>query len=495
MIDKLSKVAEGVEQLLLFALCKDYNNFIKIKKYVSQDDFLFLEFGKVYSSISSLYDKSAFKNITPEIVDIHAREKNLGEEEKERLKAFVEMSGDFEVDFDGTYNMFKRNSGMYKLIKESNKYGGFEKMFQSFYEQTETMEDMKSKIDSISRTCFKSYKASNKATCLASGMVQYVEERMFAKSDGTIDLLDMPLIQSYSKGIHVGLTGFLAQSGQGKTTFGIPMFCIPVLESGQKLISIHNEQEEDEIRQLYLMSYITRVKKETKGLHRNNFNAMNGNRISANQKEYLIQCARDFEERYAGRLEFVFVPRFNEDDLEALILDYQREGYQNVFLDTFKTEDSSTGWEGMDNLAKKLDGISKDLKMKIVYTAQLAAHMSWRKYLDVSCVGKAKALKETATSFYMFRHLSQEEIPTITFTYWKWNEEEKRAIWTSKQQLEATRLVNGNPVERHYIAMFNDKQRKGEDGNVIIMECDLGTGYMREIGITRSIKNDNNGTR
>ena len=154
--------------------------------------------------------------------------------------------------------------------------------------------------------------------------------------------MQFPLVQSYSKGIHVGLTGFLAQSGMGKTTIGIPMFCMPMLESGQKVLSIHNEQEEDEIRQLYLMAYISRVKKNTKGLHRNNFNAMNAHKITADQKKYLIECAQEFEERYKDRLEFVFVPRFNEDDLEALILDYQRKGYQNIFLDTFKTEDSST---------------------------------------------------------------------------------------------------------------------------------------------------------
>lgn len=493
MIDeRIKEASHKTEQLLLLGLCQDYNNYNKIKRYITSNDFLHPEFQKVYDSIFSLYEKSSFKEINNETIEIYSTDKNLSPTEKNRLLSFITLSKNINVDFDGTFNMFRRNSGMYKLVKEANKCGGFEKLFLGIYENTETVEEIKDKIDIINRLCFKNYKTSTKSASLADGMVDYVKNRMFAKDDRSVDFQGFPLLQSYSKGIHVGLTGIFAQSGVGKTTLSIPCFIMPILESGQKVLSVHNEQEEDEIRQIYLMSFISRIKKNKLKLHRDNFNSMNEKKLSNEQKEYLIQCAREFEERYKDRLEFVFVPRFNEDDLEALILDYNRKGFNNVLLDTFKTEDSTSGWEGMDNLSKRMDGVSKELGIKIVYTGQLAAHMSWRKYLTVSCIGKAKSLKETATSLYMFRPLAPEEIPNIKFASYKKNESTNEWEWINNQELPIF-YDNEQKRRRQYFAFFNDKQRKGKCGNIIIIEYDLGGLYFKEIGVTESIKNDDNG--
>ncbi|MGL4210629.1 MAG: hypothetical protein ACRCRT_03690, partial [Cetobacterium somerae] len=194
----------------------------------------------------------------------------------------------------------------------------------------------------------------------------------------------------------------------------------------------------------------------------------------------LERYAVEFEERYAGRLKFVFVPRFNEDDIEALILDHERLGYKNILLDTLKTEDSNSGWEGMDNLTKRLDGIAKDLQLKVVYTAQLAAHMAWRKYYDVTCVGKAKSIKDTATSFYMFRKVLPEEIKTIKCSYWV-KQADGSHVWTDGITLDPN---------KNYYVFFNDKQRKGESGNVLIFQYELGYLFFKEIGVTTSIVND-----
>ena len=279
------------------------------------------------------------------------------------------------------------------------------------------------------------------------------------------------------------------------TTITIPFFCIPILESGQKLLGIFNEQEENEIRQLFLMAYIAIVKGDTKGIFRQNMNYEGRHKFSDEQYQYLCNCAREFEERYDGRLEFVFTPRFTEDDMEALIEEYKRLGYDNVLLDTFKQEDSTNGWEGMDNLAKKMDGLSKDLGIKIICTVQLAQHMSWRKYLTASCISKAKSIKEVATSFYMFRWLRPEEIPNIKYNKFERDNTTNKWHWVTKD-LEATYVDQyGEVRQKSFIALFNDKQRKAECGNVILYEADLGRMYFREIGMTTSIKNDDNGGR
>lgn len=277
------------------------------------------------------------------------------------------------------------------------------------------------------------------------------------------------------------------------TTITIPFFCIPILESGQKLLCIGNEQTANEFRQLFLMAYIALVKKDTKGIFRQNMNYEGKNRFTPEQYEYMCECAREFEERYNDKLQFVFTPRFTEDELESLIEEYHRLGYNNVLLDTFKQEDSTNGWEGMDNMAKRMDGLSKDLGLKIICTVQLAQHVSWRRYLTANCIGKAKSIKEVATSLYMFRWLRPEEIPNIKYQTLK-RDETTGKLHPVTMDLEPYYIdKHREKRNKNYIALFNDKQRKSECGHVIIYEADLGRMYFREMGITYSIKNDDNG--
>lgn len=494
--EQLQNANFNAERDLLFSLCSKYDNYKKIKKYISEDDFQCPEYKKVFQIITSMYNNASFKAINKSSIEIYSSDKNMSMDDKTRIMSFVEfgkMQGD-SVDFDGTYAMFRKINGMNKLMQLSNKYGSIENMFYKIYQESDNAEQIKRKLDYINKHCFKEYRQSVRVVDMSQGMEEYVRNRMFVNDGRSIDFLkQFFFLQQYSKGIHVGVTFWGAHSGMGKTSTVIPIFSIPILESGQKLLSIHNEQEEDEIRQLYLMAYIAMIKKDTKGIFRQNFNYDGRRKFTDEQYEYLCQCAREFEIRYKGRLEFVFTPRFTEDELEALIEEYHRDGFDNVLLDTFKQEDSTNGWEGLDNLSKKIDGLSKDLGLKIICTIQLAQHMSWRKYLTANCIGKAKSIKEIATSLYMFRWLRPEELPNIKYSCFKKDQESGKYHWVTEDL--PTKYIDkyGQERQKNYIAMFNDKQRKSECGQIILYEVDLGRMYFNEIGITNSIKNDDNG--
>lgn len=473
---KMSSTTEVVERNLLWGLCKDYGNFYKVKRYLGVDDFVIPEFREIFLSIQSLYENSGFKKISKEIVESYCIDKGKKNESLERLQSFVDFSREVDIDFDGAYNQFVRASGMNKLLSKADKYGGLENMFMNMYDNTENADQLKNSFDSLNRECFKTHKKAIKSIDMGSGMVKFVKERMFSEKNAGIRLKNMPLLQGYVKGIHEGITGICSFSGMGKSTWAITYFSMAILENGEKLLSIHNEQEEDEIRQLYLMAYISVVERNNKGIHRNNLNFDNKSKITDEQMKYLIECAERFEKRYTGKLTFVFVPRFNIDDTESLLLEYKRTGHDNVLLDTLKSEDATLGWQILDNLANRLDGISKENKIKVIYTAQLRQDLIWRKYLDVDCVGKCKSLKDSATEFYLFRKIRAEEIPTITCSYWDSNKN-----WVSGIKL--------NP-EKEYIAWFLNKTRHGEDDKVIIYQCDMGYQFLKEIGVTNSIKRD-----
>lgn len=476
--ERIEQAGESIGRNLLFGLCKDYGNYNKVRRYLDVNDFHSDEFKDMFLSIKSLYESSGFKNITQETVTSYCLDKGKSDDSYERLKSFVSMSKDLDIDFDGIYNQFVRTNGMIKFIKKADTVGGIENMIYDIYDKSENAEELKTELDAVNKECFKVYKKATRIVNLGQGMVEYVKERMFSEENSGIKFMHMPLLQGYVKGIHVGLTGICSFSGFGKSTWAITKFSMPILESGEKLLSIHNEQEEDEIRQLYLMAFISMVAKNSKSIHRNYMNFMNKDKVSEEQMEYLIKCAEEFEKRYSDTLTFVFIPRFNEDDLESLILEYKRTGHHHILLDTVKLEDATLGWQGLDNLMNRLDGISKENKLRIVYTAQLAQHMSWRKYLDADCIGKAKSLKDTATELYLFRKILVEELPTIKCSYWV------NGVWTDGITLDPS---------KQYLVWFVNKTRHGEDDKAIIYQYDMGFQFMKEIGVTNSIKNDKTG--
>lgn len=493
-LEQLEKTNLLLERNLLFLLCKDYGNYNKIKRNIDESHFVCEEYKQVFIAIKNLYDNNGFKDISTTSMSIYCNDKNKDEYTTKYLISFVEMGDKIELDFNGTYNQFKKTNGMFRLLSDSKQYGSMENMLINTYNKSETADGIKNILDTVSKKYFKEHNNANKITSLADGMVEYVTNRMFADDGRSIKFINKYFLQTYSRGIHVGVTFWLGQSGEGKTSLVIPFFSIPILERGQKLLSIHNEQEEDEIRMLYLMSYISIIKKNTEKIYRDNLYSGRRHKITDKQYKYLIQCAREFEERYKGRLEYVFTPRFSPDDLEQLIIEYKREGFDNVLLDTFKQADSNDGWEGLDVLAKKVDIISKDLGMKIICTGQLAPHTKWRKFLTVTCIGKCKSIKEVATSLYFFRWLSREEIPNIKYATFVKNEHTGKPEWKTDMELPLVRLdSNGTEHEINYFVIFNDKQRKAKDGQVIVCEGDLSGLWFKELGITTSIKNDDSG--
>lgn len=494
MKNRLKQAGYEIERNLLFGLLRDYGNFKKINKYVEVSDFNCDEYKNIYLLIQSLYGSNNFKKIDKSTLKTIGLEKGLSANDMFMLESFLDVSNGIEVDFEGTYSLFRKINGMRKLFNIAQQHGGIENMLFDIYNEAKDADTVKNNLERLAKSCFKEYKSSSRMVDMSKGMLEYVQNHMFANEGKSIPFSkQFFFLQQYSKGIHVGVTFWGGFSGTGKSTTVIPIFCIPILESGQKLLSIHNEQDEMEIRQLYLFAYIAMVKKDTKGIFRQNMNYEGRNKFSQEQYDYLCQCAVEFEKRYEGRLEFVFTPRFAEDDLENLIEEYNRLGYKNVLLDTFKQEDSTNGWEGMDNMAKRMDGLSKDLELKIVCTVQLAQHMSWRKYLTASCISKAKSIKEVATSFYMFRWLRPEEIPNIKYSHFVKDQSTSNYHWISEQLPLDYIDQYGQRRPKNYIALFNDKQRKSECGQIILIEADLGRMYFKEIGTTTSIKNDDNG--
>jgi len=99
-----------------------------------------------------------------------------------------------------------------------------------------------------------------------------------------------------------------------------------------------------------------------------------------------------------------------------------------------------------------------------------------RRYLDLSCVGKSRAIAETATQVVMFRTLSADE-------------KEKIVVYNRKKDPATgkfTSIKEQVPIDpdKDYIVLFTPKNRFGDTQPQIVYERNMAWNSLREIGYT-----------
>ena len=99
-----------------------------------------------------------------------------------------------------------------------------------------------------------------------------------------------------------------------------------------------------------------------------------------------------------------------------------------------------------------------------------------RKFLDLSCVGKSKAIAETATQVVMFRTMANEEKEKIEV--YRYHRDVNSGKYTSIRE-----TVDIDP-EKDYIILFTPKNRFGDTTPQIVYERNMAWNSLREIGYT-----------
>ena len=120
--------------------------------------------------------------------------------------------------------------------------------------------------------------------------------------------------------------------------------------------------------------------------------------------------------------------------------------------------------------------LAKREDVAIVATAQLSAESMSRRFLDLSCVGKSRAIAETATQVVMFRSMTREE------------KEGKLLVYTRKKdengKYMSERVEEKLDPEKDYIVLFTPKNRFGDIGPQIVYERNMSFNTMYEVGYT-----------
>ena len=163
----------------------------------------------------------------------------------------------------------------------------------------------------------------------------------------------------------------------------------------------------------------------------------------------------------------------NNYDLSTIsraIKKWSKLGISYFIVDTFKPMDDSSerSWGEFSETAKALFLLSKKLDIAIVCTAQLTPSAMSRRYLDLTAVGKSRAISETASTVIMFRPLTPHEKQNLE--YYKFDKETKARVYKKVDP------------EKDYIMVFTPKNRYGNTNPQIIVERNMNFNSYQQIG-------------
>ena len=319
------------------------------------------------------------------------------------------------------------------------------------------------KLNDIALTKVGKIQAEN----ISEGYDAYIEEWDKGLSVGY--KIGYPLLNWRFAGVHKGhLLLHEGHIGNGKTTTAILFYVLPVIESGEDVCIIANEQGVDEFRQMILASVLFNKVKYFK-MNRHKF--ITGN-FTEEDKAALYQAA-DWLKQQEGNIHFVPMQDYALTMVEKVIRKYARMGCGMFLFDTMKPESDANDWGIFSDVAKSLFLMAKQENVAIVATAQLSGESMGRRFLDLSCTGKAKAIAETASQVTMFRNLQEDE-------------RDKLKVWRYMKGADGHYLKTKEEIpwapDKDYIILFTPKNRYGEVNPQIAYEINRGFNTLREVG-------------
>ena len=466
---ELTEGRESLEASFIFCLYKNpelFGDYLKINEnddetiltedgafYFSLGKGMYLQGYKSFDSVSMyafLENKSAVKKHFDELGGYHSIEE---------LRSLVNVD-----NVDAYYDSIcKMNTLMYLHEKVFNVLQNLSKFKQMTTQQVYDWYDYTLNHISVGRI------EHVQSEDLSDGYEKYIDEW-----DQGLDVgfrVGSALLNYMLSGVHKeNLTLHCGGIGQGKTTTAIALYVLPAIESGENVCIIANEQSASQFRQIILSTVLFSKVKYTKI---NRQKLIIGN-FAEEHREKLKEAEQWLKEQ-KGKISFVEMSNYSITNVKKIIKKHSKLGTSCFLFDTLKPESDANerSWGEFSEVAKELFLLAKSEKVAVIATAQLSSDSAYKKFLDLSCVGKSKAIAETASTVVMFRPLTREEKETIQ--PWKYEKNENGTY-------DKKRKVFDLDPEKDYIIVFVPKNRYGQVNPQIIMERNMNFNSIKDIG-------------
>lgn len=317
-------------------------------------------------------------------------------------------------------------------------------------------------------------------------MFSYTEKEIgIGDSEEIRYIYSLPTLSSATKGLGNGdgisiLAGF---SGIGKSTILYLNFVLPMIYRGERIVVFSNEQKSTPFKVL-LTSFIAA------NIFRNY--QLNRGKITdgdyTEDEEIILEKIEKFLDKrdFEDSLKFIHMEEFDVQEIMRISKGMiTHEGFSGIFIDTFKSEDSSdaqyTG-KVVEN-AKALDVFGNKYNIKVILSMQLMPSNEMKNaYLTASDISEAKAVKTVSDLLFLMRKV----VPELEL------DETNKKFFLKPYRLRYNPLMkkwereqisfNEEDLQKDYRLIFLNKSRRGDDDLVVLVKFNGKNGRFEEIG-------------
>ena len=466
--EKLIQKRANIECNFIFSLYKEPELIDDYKHIVNGTDIL-TEDGMFYYGLAQNLDKAGFQTFDNMSIYTFLNDKEVlknGFDRRGGFKTVQDITHLLSADnIDTYYDELAKNNVLLRLYDEGfpvlDKWDKFSEMSS---EEVYDYWDYK-----LNDTCVGKVEKV-KVVNLSKGYDEFIDSWDSGSQMGYP--VGFPLMNSRLAGTHKkNLLLHLAHVGKGKTTTAILFYLLPVIERGENVLVLGNEQTESEWRAMLHASVLFN-KIKYKSMTRSKY--IKGH-VTEEDKEHLKEASHWFEEEGRGTISFVELEDYNFKRVKKLVKKYAKAGYGIVILDTLKPEqeNSERAWADFSEAAKGCFAVAKKEDICFIATAQLSSDSTFARHLDLNCIGKARAIAECATQVVMFRFLFTDEKEKLKpYTYQK----DENGKWSN------VKVLHDLDVDKSYIVCFTPKNRFGETTSQIVYEFNQQWNQLIEIG-------------
>lgn len=459
-----------IESSFIFCLWKNPDLFGSYEKEIRAQRDLLTEDGRFYYSLGYEMFKLGYKSFDDASIFSYVEGKDTlknGFTRRGGYKTVDEIKKILNEDNVETYfDELAKSNAILSLHDEGydclNYIDKFKKMT---YSQVEDFVEYK-----LNNIFFKSSLGGVTIADLSTNYEKWIDQ--WDEGTGMGYRVGFPMLNYHLAGIHKrNLILHLAGIGQGKTSSALLTYVLPVIESGESICIIANEQGEEEFRQMMLATVLFNKIRYFK-MNRQKF-SFGG--FTVEDKEHLKQAAK-WLKQYENQLHYVHLTDYDISNVKRIIKKYSKLNVGIFLLDTMKPQDetSDKAWADFSEASKELFLLAQKEEIALIATAQLSSASANRKFLDLSCIGKSRAIAETAGQVIMFRPLRE-------------NEKEKLKVYSYAKDVNGkyTNIKKEHTldVDKDYVVLFVPKNRYGKAGDLqIVYERNMSFNTMKEIG-------------
>ena len=460
---------ELIEGSFVFSLWKNVESYSEYEKDINASLDLLTADGKFYYSLGLKMYKKGYRSFDDASIHTYLSDNEVlmnGFVSRGGFQPVHEMTSILSIsNTEGYYDELIKSNAILQLYDEGydiEKYATeFDKMN---YEELEDFMEFK-----LNEVFLKSTSSGITYADLTSGYDSWIDK--WDSGEGVGFRVGFPLLNYHLAGVHrKNLILHLGGIGQGKSTSSLLFYILPILESGEKIAIVANEQDEEQFRQMILATVL---------FNRINYKKMNRQKLlfggfTDDDKIHLKQSAQ-WLEKYKNQLHYVHLTDYGTSNVKRVIKKYSKLGVGAFLFDTMKPSDeaSDKAWAEFSETAKMLFLLAQKENVAIIATAQLSSESAKRKYLDLSCIGKSRAIAETAGQVIMFRPMRDQEKEKLEV--YKFNKDLKGKNTTSKIIIQLDK-------NKDYIIVFIPKNRYGKADIQIVYERNQDFNYLNEIG-------------